>query len=146
MDEDVEEYLEDAPVAQEDYDANKVLQLGDRVLINSDRYGIVWGTIYYRDNEMLRLRPDSASNMLLDFPRIYEDGKDAFTPDLGVKECFILKKRNPVYPDFVRQQARLWSALMRQGWPVPITRSRVSMKRRIASRWSMWMMRTTNRC
>ena len=103
--------LEDEAVSVEDleeealpYDINKIFQLGDRIVIKSERYGPVWGTVYYRDNDLLRLRPDSAASILYDFPRVYDEERDEFAPDLGVTESFILRKRNPAYPDFVRQQ------------------------------------------
>lgn len=86
------------------YDINKVFQLGDRIVIKSERYGPVWGTVYYRDNDMLHLRPDSAASLLYKFPRVYEEDSDEFSPDLGVTESFILKKRNQAFPAFVQQQ------------------------------------------
>ena len=89
---------------EELYNPNKVFQLGDRIVIKSERYGPVWGTVYYRDNDLLRLRPDSASNMLYDFPRIYDEERDEFAPDLGVTESFMLKKRSDAKIDFVQQQ------------------------------------------
>jgi len=86
------------------YDLNRVFQLGDRIVIKSERYGPVWGTVYYRDNDMLSLRPDSAASLLYKFPRVYEEDSDEFSPDLGVTESFILKKRNQAFPAFVQQQ------------------------------------------
>ena len=107
--EDIEEYVdEDAVVSieNETYDREKVLELGDRILIDSKEYGRVWGLVYYRDNTLLRLKPDSAGNILYDFPRRYdpEERIDEFEESLGVEASYILKKRKPEYPDFVRQQ------------------------------------------
>ena len=66
----------------------------------------VWGQVYYRDNELLRLRPDMPGNTLLDFPRDYntDDKTDKFKDELGVTRSFILTKRRADRPDFIRQQ------------------------------------------
>ena len=98
-------YVEKLTVANKDYDPALVLELGDRIIIDSEAKGLQWGTVYYRDNDLLRLKPDMG-NTLIDYPRDYdvEEGIDQFTEELGVKVSHILKKRNPEYPDFVRQQ------------------------------------------
>ena len=99
-----EEEEEDAsPQVKRDYDPMKVLELGDRILIDSEKYGLQWGTVYYRDNDLLRLKPDMG-NKLIDFPRDYDEEEiiDKFQDDLGVKVSYIMKKRK--HPDFVRQQ------------------------------------------
>jgi hypothetical protein len=83
-------------------DLNKVLQLGDRVIIDSEKHGFVVGTIYYRSGDLIRVKPDGASNTLIDFPRLYEGDKDEFVEELGVKAAYILKKR--LFPDFLQQQ------------------------------------------
>jgi len=106
---DIEEYVDDDAVVSienETYDREKVLELGDRILIDSKEYGRVWGSVYYRDNTLLRLKPDSAGNILYDFPRRYdpEERIDEFEESLGVEASYILKKRKSEYPDFVRQQ------------------------------------------
>lgn len=99
-----EDFVETLPVADEDYDPALVLELGDRVFIQSTEYGQVWGTVYYRDNTLLRLRPDGAGNILYDFDRDYdpETRTDAFAEKLGVEFSYILKKAD--HPAFVLQQ------------------------------------------
>ena len=98
-----EPFVETIPVANEDYEESLVLQLGDRIIIQSTEYGQVHGTVYYRDNTLLRLKPDGG-NILYDFDRDYDpDTKvDAFAEKYGVEASYILRKRK--YPDFIRQQ------------------------------------------
>jgi hypothetical protein len=98
-----EEEEEAPPQSNKDYDPMRVLELGDRILIDSEKYGLQWGTVYYRDNDLLRLKPDMG-NKLVDYPRDYdvEETIDKFQDDLGVTVSYIMKKRK--YPDFVRQQ------------------------------------------
>ena len=98
-----EPFVEDMPVANEDYEEALVLQLGDRIIIQSTEYGQVHGTVYYRDNTLLRLKPDGG-NILYDFDRDYdpETKVDAFAEKYGVEASYILRKRK--YPDFIRQQ------------------------------------------
>jgi hypothetical protein len=93
-----------SPVTEEgEVDRNYVLELGDHVIIESEKHGFAIGTIYYRSGELLRLRPDNTSNILLDFPRVYEEGEeDRFAEDLGVTASYILEKRDT--PAFVVQQ------------------------------------------
>jgi len=87
-------------------DRNRVLELGDRILIEFGEKERVWGQVYYRDNELLRLRPDMPGNTLMDFPRDYnpDDLTDKFKDELGVTRSFILTKRRVDRPDFIRQQ------------------------------------------
>jgi len=91
-------------LSDKDYDPALVLELGDRIVIESTEYGPVWGTVYYRDNTLLRLRPDSAGNVLFDFPRDYdpETKTDKFQDFLDVNVSHIIKKRQ--HPEFVKQQ------------------------------------------
>ena len=80
------------------------LELGDRVLIDSARFGRTVGRIYYRDAELLRLMPDGVSDRLYDFERIYneETGEDRFDDDLGVTASYVLQKAATA--SFVEQQ------------------------------------------
>ena len=82
-----------------DIDLNLVLELGDRVVIKSDRYGEVVGTIYYRSGDLIRVLPDGLSNTLINFPRTEDD---EFDPELGVTESIILKKH--IHDEFIKQQ------------------------------------------
>jgi hypothetical protein len=83
------------------YDPMLVLELGDRVIIDSRQYGRTIGTIYYRSGELIRVLPDGVSDRLYDFPRIYTDDEDKFADELGVEVSYILAKRS--FPAFVEQ-------------------------------------------
>jgi hypothetical protein len=83
-------------------DLTKVIQLGDRVIIDSTAHGFVEGTVYYRSGELIRVKPDGASNQLIDFQRLYDGRRDEFDPLLEVKAAYIITKR--LFPDFIRQQ------------------------------------------
>jgi len=61
----------------EDY----VFELGDKVAINTARFGAVRGRIYYRDADLIRIMPDGVSDRLYDYPLKDE----AFVPELGFK-------------------------------------------------------------
>ena len=56
------------------------LLLGDRILIESRRYGRTLGMIYFIDESLIRVLPDGVSDRLYDFP--IEDGVP--DPELGV--------------------------------------------------------------
>ena len=73
-------------------DSNLILELGDRVLIDSTLYGRVVGTIYYRDGLLIRILPDGITDRLYDFPRIYTDEDDKFIDDIGVSASYVLEK------------------------------------------------------
>ena len=74
-----------------------VIELGDHIAINTARYGVVRGKVYYRDIDLIRLMPDGVSDRLYDFPLI--DGE--FDPELGFKNAAWISK-NPL-PGFVEQ-------------------------------------------
>ncbi len=75
-----------------------VFELGDSVAINTARFGVVTGKIYYRDADLIRILPNGVSDRLYDFPLV--DGE--FSPDLGFKAAEWFSK-NPL-PTFVEQQ------------------------------------------
>ncbi len=75
-----------------------VIELGDHIAINTARYGVVRGKVYYRDMDLIRIMPDGVSDRLYDFPLI--DGE--FDPELGFKTAAWISK-NPL-PGFVEQQ------------------------------------------
>lgn len=83
---------------EEDIDYNLVLELGDKVVIKSDRYGEVVGTIYYRSAERISILPIGLTNTLISFERTEDDD---FIPEDGVTETIILKKH--LYDTFVKQ-------------------------------------------
>ncbi len=79
-------------------EAEFVFELGDTVALNTARYGVVIGKIYYRDGDLIRILPQGVSDRLYDFPLI--DGE--FNPELGFKDARWISK-NPL-PTFVEQQ------------------------------------------
>jgi hypothetical protein len=90
---------QEASEPEDEYDPDSVLELGDRVIIDSKKYGRTVGTIYYRSGDLIRIMPDGAQNILYDFERIFTDDEDRFADELGVTDTFILEKRK--YNSFV---------------------------------------------
>jgi hypothetical protein len=78
------------PVAAEGEvsDADEVIELGDRVRVETSNYGVLEGRVYYRDADLIRVMPDGVSNRVFDFP--LEDGE--FAADIGVTAAMILEK------------------------------------------------------
>ena len=83
----------------EDIDYNLILELGDKVVVKSEKYGEVVGLIYYRSAERISILPVGLTNTLISFARTEEDD---FLPEDGVTETVILKKH--LYDTFVKQQ------------------------------------------
>ena len=94
-------------------DPNKVLELGDRILIVQEGDKISVGTVYYRTGELLRLKTDGDNTKLIDFPREYTEDEDRFQPDLNVNASYILEKH--ISDKFVEQQ-RFQANMILQGW------------------------------
>lgn len=80
------------------------IQLGDRVVIHSTRYGETIGTVYYRSGERISVKPDGVSNMLHNFEvdNTDEDAGETFAEEDGVTSIGIGEKR--LSPSFVEQQ------------------------------------------
>jgi hypothetical protein len=78
------------------------IQLGDRVVIDSKRYGRTVGMVYYRSLEMIRVKPDGVSNMLHSFEVEQVDGEEVYKEEDGVTSAIIIEKR--IYESFVEQQ------------------------------------------
>ena len=104
---DVEEE-EDEPVMASDnssdaFDPMQFVQLGDRVVIDSLKYGRTIGTVYYRSQERISIKPDGVSNMLHTFD-IHDDENDGESYDEkdGVSAIYIVEKR--IVESFVEQQ------------------------------------------
>jgi hypothetical protein len=99
--EEIEEASEEAPEAIPDEIETSatdiILELGDRIIINSTQYGQLTGRIYYRDNDLIRILPDGISNRVYDFD--LTDGE--FDDSLGIEEVGLLEKR--ITPSFVQQ-------------------------------------------
>ena len=78
------------------------IQLGDRVVIDSKKYGRTVGMVYYRSLEMIRMKPDGVSNMLHSFEVEQVDGEEIYKEEDGVTSAIIIEKR--IYESFVEQQ------------------------------------------
>jgi hypothetical protein len=89
------------PIADDD-EAMLIIQLGDRVVIDSKKYGRTIGTVYYRSLELISVKPDGVSNMLHDFPVEDTEEAEVFNEEEGVTSTYIIKKRK--FESFVEQQ------------------------------------------
>ncbi len=69
-------------------ETDEVIELGDRVRVETSNYGVLEGRVYYRDADLIRVMPDGVSNRVFDFP--LEDGE--FAADIGVTSATILEK------------------------------------------------------
>ena len=78
------------------------IQLGDRVVIDSKKYGRTVGMVYYRSLEMIRIKPDGVSNMLHSFEVEQVDGEEVYKEEDGVASAVVVTKR--IYESFVEQQ------------------------------------------
>lgn len=84
------------------------IQLGDRIYLQS-MYGQTIGTVYYRSNELIRVRPDhlirsrsdDTSTILYDFAMKETDEGEEFDESLRVTEAYLIEKRTNV--SFVEQ-------------------------------------------
>ena len=70
-----------------------VIELGDRIYIDSERYGRITGTVYYRDGEFISIKPDGISNTVFTFEVTQTDTAEEYNEEDGIKEISILKKR-----------------------------------------------------
>ena len=77
-----------------DSDINPMLciQLGDHMIIES-KYGKIIGTVYYRTEELIRIKPDSVSNRLYDFPMNKTEEGEEFDESSEVTGGYIIEKR-----------------------------------------------------
>ena len=85
-----------------DDDSMLVIQLGDRVVIDSTKYGRTIGTVYYRSLERISVKPDGVSNMLHDFGVTDTDDGEVYDEDDGVIATYVIEKRK--FESFVEQQ------------------------------------------
>jgi hypothetical protein len=85
-----------------DNEAMLIIQLGDRVIIDSKKYGRTIGTVYYRSLELISVKPDGVSNTLHDFE--VEEGEEVenFKEEEGVSSSYVVEKRK--FESFVEQQ------------------------------------------
>jgi hypothetical protein len=90
------------PIAQEYDDPMLFIQLGDRVVIDSRKYGRTIGTVYYRSLERISVKPDGVSNTLHDFELEQTDEEELYKEEDGVTAAYVIEKRK--FESFVEQQ------------------------------------------
>ena len=78
------------------------IQLGDRVVYDSTKYGRTIGQVYYRSSERISVKPDGVSNTLHDFELEDNDDEEIYTEDSGVTAVYVIEKRK--FESFVEQQ------------------------------------------
>ena len=89
------------PISNED-DPMLFIQLGDRVVIDSKKYGRTIGQVYYRSLERISVKPDGVSNMLHDFELEQTDDEELYKEEDGVTAAYVIEKRK--FDSFVEQQ------------------------------------------
>uniref|UniRef100_A0A6C0KRP9 Uncharacterized protein n=1 Tax=viral metagenome TaxID=1070528 RepID=A0A6C0KRP9_9ZZZZ len=88
-------------LGQED-DPMLFIELGDRIVIDSKKYGRTTGTVYYRSLELIRIKPDGISNLLRDFVVDNEGAQEEYAEEDGVTAAYVIEKRK--FDSFVEQQ------------------------------------------
>jgi hypothetical protein len=78
------------------------IQLGDRVVFDSKKYGRTIGQVYYRSNELISVKPDGVSNILHNFELEDNEEEEVYTEESGVTAVYVIEKRN--LESFVEQQ------------------------------------------
>lgn len=78
------------------------IELGDRVVVDSTKYGRTIGMVYYRSLDMIRVKPDGVSNTLHTFELEQTDDEELYKEDDGVKAAYVIEKRK--FESFVEQQ------------------------------------------
>ena len=86
----------------DEYDPMLFIQLGDRVVIDSKKYGRTIGTVYYRSLELISVKPDGVSNTLHDFEVKQTDEEEIYKEEDGVSAAYVIEKRK--FESFVEQQ------------------------------------------
>lgn len=84
------------------FDPMLFVQLGDEVVIDSATYGRTIGSVYYRSQDRISVKPVGVSNMLHTFDIHEENGEEVYDEKDGVRAIYIVKKR--VVESFVEQQ------------------------------------------
>jgi hypothetical protein len=81
--------------SQEEADTEEIsYELGDHILIQGGRYDKLRGRIYYIDDSLIRILPDSVSDRLVDIAIVDGD----FDPALGIETPYsISKRKNPAF-------------------------------------------------
>lgn len=86
----------------DEYDPMLFIQLGDRVVIDSKKYGRTIGTVYYRSLDLISVKPDGVSNTLHYFEVEQTDDEEVYSEDDGVIAAYVIEKRR--FDGFVEQQ------------------------------------------
>ena len=86
------------PSLQDADDPMLMIQLGDRVVVDSNRYKRTVGIVYYNDADRMSVKPDGVENMVQDF----EMDENGFLEEYGVRDVYVIEKRK--YESFVEQQ------------------------------------------
>jgi hypothetical protein len=90
------------PISAEVNDPMLFIQLGDRIIIDSRKYGRTIGNVYYRSLERISVKPDGVSNILHDFDVEDTEEGELFNEDDGITAVYIIEKR--IFESFVEQQ------------------------------------------
>ncbi len=85
-----------------EYDPMLFIELGDRVVIDSKKYGRTIGTVYYRSLELISIKPDGVSNTLHNFEIEQTDDEELYNEEDGVTAAYVIQKR--MFESFVEQQ------------------------------------------
>ena len=93
---------ESNPVGKEPDDPMLFVQLGDRVVIDSTKYGRTIGIVYYRSLERISVKPDGVSNTLHDFELEESEEEELYKEEDGVSAVYVIEKRK--FESFVEQQ------------------------------------------
>ena len=89
--------------ALDEWDPMLFVQLGDRIMIDSAKYGgKTIGTVYYRSQHLIRVKPDGVANLLRSFDLEQEDGIEKYKEEDGVRTIYVIEKR--FFESFVEQQ------------------------------------------
>jgi hypothetical protein len=86
----------------DEYNPMLFIQLGDRVVIDSKKYGRTIGSVYYRSLERISIKPDGVSNSLHDFEVEQTDDEELYKEEDGVTAAYVIEKR--LFDSFVEQQ------------------------------------------
>ena len=89
------------PLGEED-NPMLFIQLGDRVVYDSTKYGRTIGQVYYRSAERISVKPDGVSNTLHDFELEDNEEEEIYTEESGVTAAYVIEKRK--FESFVEQQ------------------------------------------
>ena len=90
------------PIAVSQNDPMLFVQLGDRVVYDSTKYGRTIGTVYYRSSERISVKPDGVSNMLHNFELEDNEEEEIYKEEYGVSSVYVIEKRK--FESFVEQQ------------------------------------------